>query len=278
MAKRQTIEVDGRTISVIRKRQKNIYLRISLDGIITVTAPTRTSLAYISSFVRSKERWIERRAHEVATRREADARFAHDGTTVFVWGEPLTVTVREGAREDFGADAQASPGDASRTSYGIRVERRPRGATPGYRAWREDDLLVVRVYGTTSAPEERDALAITAVCTWLSRQLELRVEEILPTWEAEVGRTCSRIRLRHMMSRWGSCNVRTGSITLNTELAERPPACLDEVLCHELCHLVEPRHNARFHALMDLHCPTWRETKALLDERPLRRQGDSPHA
>jgi len=30
---------------------------------------------------------------------------------------------------------------------------------------------------------------------------------------------------------------------------------------HELCHLLEPSHNARFHALMDRYYPRWREAR-----------------
>ncbi|MBP5338428.1 MAG: M48 family metallopeptidase [Prevotella sp.] len=30
-------------------------------------------------------------------------------------------------------------------------------------------------------------------------------------------------------------------------------------MVHELCHLIEPSHNARFHTLMDKYFPRWRE-------------------
>ena len=32
-------------------------------------------------------------------------------------------------------------------------------------------------------------------------------------------------------------------------------------MVHELCHLLEPSHNARFHALMDKYFPRWREAR-----------------
>ena len=67
-----------------------------------------------------------------------------------------------------------------------------------------------------------------------------------------------------MKSRWGSCTPATRAIRINTNLAAYPPACLEFVVAHELVHLMEPSHNARFHALLDVYCPRNRETSALL--------------
>ena len=41
-------------------------------------------------------------------------------------------------------------------------------------------------------------------------------------------------------------------------------ASIDMVVAHELVHLMEPSHNARFHALLDTYCPRNREASALL--------------
>jgi predicted metal-dependent hydrolase len=83
-----------------------------------------------------------------------------------------------------------------------------------------------------------------------------------------MGVRCTGVRLRIMTSRWGSCNVRTGRITLNLELACHPASSVESVVAHELCHLLEPSHNARFHALMDGFCPWWRDAKTELNSLP----------
>ncbi len=45
---------------------------------------------------------------------------------------------------------------------------------------------------------------------------------------------------------------------------------LDEyVVVHEMIHLLEPTHNARFVALLSQHYPTWREARAELNDLPL---------
>ena len=54
------------------------------------------------------------------------------------------------------------------------------------------------------------------------------------------------------------------TITINSQLAHYDRRCLDYVVCHELCHLYEPSHNARFHALMDRFYPGWKAVRKLL--------------
>lgn len=60
-----------------------------------------------------------------------------------------------------------------------------------------------------------------------------------------------------MKTKSGSCNPASGNIRLNTDLAKKPRLCLEYVLVHELVHLLEPTHNARFVELMDRFMPNW---------------------
>lgn len=50
-------------------------------------------------------------------------------------------------------------------------------------------------------------------------------------------------------SRWGSCTPADGSIRLSSRMVGYPRWVIDSVLVHELAHLLEPNHNARFDAL-----------------------------
>lgn len=75
-----------------------------------------------------------------------------------------------------------------------------------------------------------------------------------------------------MKTRWGSCNPATRSIRLNTELAKKPPECLEYIVVHEMAHLIEPTHNARFTALMEMLMPTWPHLRRLLNQLPVRHE------
>jgi predicted metal-dependent hydrolase len=48
-----------------------------------------------------------------------------------------------------------------------------------------------------------------------------------------------------------------GRPNLNTDLAKKPRECLEYILVHELLHIIEPTHNARFQALLHQYMPKW---------------------
>jgi len=52
-------------------------------------------------------------------------------------------------------------------------------------------------------------------------------------------------------TRWGSCSVDTGRIRISDRLAGFPDWVIDYVVVHELAHLVESGHNARFWDLVN---------------------------
>ena len=237
----QVMRMAGYDVQLTRKRVKNINLRVTPEGAVCVSAPRWLPLSEIEAFVESRSSWIGRAIRRGTSKRERFDLRCDEGSQVVVWGAPLTCRIMG-----------ESPGIGRRTcSFEVR-----------------DECLSVYVRQDL-ADEGREASEMRSrlLADWLATQVLERARERMPLWEDVVGRRCSRIRVREMKTRWGSCNVRTGAITLNAHLAQHDPACLDYVICHELCHLHEPSHNARFHALMDGCYPRWREVRKLLEGR-----------
>lgn len=83
----------------------------------------------------------------------------------------------------------------------------------------------------------------------------------------EHGLEFTRVSIRAQRSRWGSCS-RVGAIALNFRLVQMPALVRDYVLIHELMHLRQQNHGARFWALVERACPGYRDA-----ERWLRRSG-----
>jgi predicted metal-dependent hydrolase len=71
-------------------------------------------------------------------------------------------------------------------------------------------------------------------------------------------------QLLAMEKQWGSCSP-AGRMSLNPSLIKAPVHCVEYVLIHELCHLIEHNHSKRFYGLLDRHCPDWRASKRELD-------------
>lgn len=72
------------------------------------------------------------------------------------------------------------------------------------------------------------------------------------------------IRILTMQTQWGSCSP-TGRLTINPHLVKAPRECIDYVILHELCHLVEHNHSDKFYRLMHQLMPEWESVKFNLD-------------
>lgn len=229
------LTVGDLTVELVRTRVKNVNLRVRRNGSVRVSAPGHVPLAEIERFVASKRDWIEDRLRMVQRAAEREHAGLQEGDVVRLWGRelPLRIETVKTAREEA--------------------------------AFQAGEALIVRLLsrwqGNDEVCREHRAKLVDAL---LRTQLQEALPPLLQRYEAQVGVHASQVRIRRMRTRWGSCNTRTKAITINLQLAELPPKCLEGVVVHELCHLIEPNHGSGFYALMDRHFPTWREVRAQL--------------
>lgn len=127
------------------------------------------------------------------------------------------------------------------------------------RSWIEKNLVKLQNSPTAKAAEATHA----EVEAWRA-VVKACVPPLIAAWEPIMGVKAGKLAYRNMTSRWGSCQPSTGRICINVRLALYPPECLEYVVVHELCHLLERGHGPRFHALMDTFMPDWRERRAKL--------------
>lgn len=79
------------------------------------------------------------------------------------------------------------------------------------------------------------------------------------------GGTYRRITIRDQKTRWGSCSAK-GTLSFNWRLMLAPPAILDYVVVHELCHLTHMNHSAAFWAAVEAVCPDYRTCRKWLKD------------
>ena len=241
---------DGWTapVTITRKHVRNLNLRVHADGAVTLSIPWRTSDATAQEFLNRKASWIRDRTDRRTTQTEEALVpiTGPDAGTLPLWGELID------AAEVIGLDSPTvAPSTFARLINGNAL-------TPGREASSIQALAAL-------SPEELQA----RIDALYRREIAAVLPAAVTRVEAATGTHATRWSVRRMKTRWGSCTPKTGAIRINSALAAYPPECLDYVVAHELTHLLEPSHNARFHALLDRFCPKNREIAAIL-KRPAR--------
>lgn len=232
MGEQFIVHVGPTDVLVTAKRVKNVNLRIGSDGQAHMSVPAHMTRAEAERVALRHEAWFAENTAHAKKRRAERQRFEPvdyvTGEHIMVWGRPTTLRV-------VGADETQVPCELVGDELVVRD-----GGSPSWRA--------------------------TALEQWLQQQLLERLDELFLDCTMAVGAIPTKVTVRRMKTRWGSCTPSNGRIRMNTALAECPPECTRMVLVHELCHLHVRNHGAQFQALMDLHAPGWRVTQRWLDE------------
>lgn len=233
---RTQIQLGDLAVEVVRKDIRNIHLSVHPPtGRVTLAAPARLSLDTLRVFAISKLGWIRQQQRKLLEQERETPREYLDRESHYVWGRRHLLKLIEGDH----------PPSVELGHNRILLRLRP-GTSPSKKA----ELL--------------DA--------WYRAQLKAELPALVSKWEPLLGVKVDRCFVRRMRTQWGSCNPRTRSIRLNTDLAKKPRECLEYIVVHELIHLLEPTHNDRFLALMDRFMPRWPSHRDTLNRLPVRHE------
>lgn len=230
------LQIGDIPVDVVLKEIKNVHLSVlPPTGRVRISAPKHMSLDTLRIFAISKLDWIRQQQAKLQGQERETPREYVTRESHYVWGKRYLLTV---------AESDEPPG----------VELTPRRL-----------FLHVRP-GTGTA--RRQAI----VEDWYRERLREAAWPLLARWQRLLGVKLERWYVQRMKTRWGSCNHRARTIRLNSELAKKPPECLEYIVVHELVHLLEPTHNARFVALMDQSLPRWQLYRDTLNRLPVRQE------
>ncbi|MFM7162322.1 MAG: M48 family metallopeptidase [Planctomycetaceae bacterium] len=215
---------------------KNVHLSVHPPvGRVCISAPERMKLETVRLFAVSKLDWIRRQQKEIRAQAREPEREYLDRESHYVWGRRCLLVVIE--RDE-------PPGIV------LRHSRLQLGLRPG------------------TPVATRRAIAES----WYREQVRQAVPDLLARWQPILGVEATGFYVRRMRTRWGSCNPTARTIRLNTDLAKKPRECLEYIVVHELVHLLEPTHNARFVALMNRFMPRWQDHRKTLNQLPVRHE------
>ena len=231
-----TIELGDIAAEVIKKDIKNIHLSVYPPaGRVRISAPHRMNLDTIRVFAISKLGWIKQQQKKLREQERETPREYLDRESHYVWGKRYLLKVIE------------------------------RDAVPTVELKHAKMQLRIR-------PGTNDEKKQAIVEEWYREQLKQTVPSLIARWERLIGVKVERFFVQKMKTKWGSCNPASRSMRLNTDLAKKPSECLEYIVVHEMVHLLEPTHNARFMSLMDEFMPHWRFCRAKLNRLPVRHE------
>ena len=75
-----------------------------------------------------------------------------------------------------------------------------------------------------------------------------------------------KLKIRTMKTRWGVCNIRDNSVTLNTKLIEYDIEKLDYVIIHELSHFIHFNHSKLFWNQVEKYKPNYKKIRKELKD------------
>ena len=100
---------------------------------------------------------------------------------------------------------------------------------------------------------DNQTLTCRKVIAWYKKQALADFSRRLEIFAAKLNVPTPPLTLSNAKSRWGTCNSR-GEVRLNWRLLQAPPHIINYVICHELAHLKEMNHSAKFWAVVSSIC------------------------
>jgi len=259
-----TFQVSGRAVSyTVRRnpRARRVWIRVGSDGTLVVVFPRWGRLGEAPALLEKHRAWVEKALERHGARAlQAGPPFG-SGSTVLYRGRALPLRVEAATRRRVRFSRRGFvvllPPDAAATSDERQAADEPDRGEDGQRR------LPFPLPSRPSSLDPRPSEASAALETWYRARAATVLAKRVSHFARQVGHRPGRITVRDTRSRWGSCSPK-GTLSFTWRLLMAPPAVLDYVVLHELCHLVRPDHSARFWALVGEHCPDYQSHRKWL--------------
>lgn len=206
---------------LVRRARRTVGLKVTQAGLV-VHVPQRLALSDIEAILFAKQLWI---IDKLATKqRDQLPQIAwQTGEKLYFLGHQIMLDVT-----------------LSNTNKGVCIS---------------DNTLTIR------QPNLADtALIVRKTIAWYKKEALKDFARRLEVFSVKLNLPTPKLLLSNAKSRWGSCNSR-GEIRLNWRLIQAPPSVINYVVCHELAHLKEMNHSAKFWAIVEKLDPNYKQAE-----------------
>ncbi len=196
------------------------------DGGLRVAAPVRTPLAEVEAFILKKARWVLKKLSERRAAPRPPVVNWTEGATIALLGTPVSIELLPG---------------------------------------RHDISLQDGRLGIGLAPRGGPAALRKRCIAWLKHWAHSLFAERMVLYAANLGVPRPAMTLSNARTQWGVCR-RDGHVRLNWRLIHLPLHLIDYVVAHELAHLREMNHSARFWRVVGGLYPDYKAARTELRE------------
>ena len=219
---------DSINYSLIKSSRKSIGIIVNSDGSVVVRAPQRATKKEIDDVINKRIDWILKHQKKFEQLGPAYSKWE------FVDGEKHLLLGNE---------------------YVLRVN------TGAFNTVRLNGKFIDVVCNNES-------MVKPLMVKWYTLKAnEMMPDIIMPVvnqFKSKYHRSPAKISLKNMKSRWGSCASKA-NISMNIKLIRSARSCIEYVMAHELCHLIQMNHSKNYYSLLTEFMPDWRERKKNLD-------------
>ena len=217
-------------IELTRKNIKNVHLSVHPpDGRVSISAPLNTRLEVARAYAISKLGWIRLQQDKLSKQSREKPREYIKRESHYLWGRRYLLNVF------FTDGKQHVTFDHKRINLFVRP-------------------------GSTRAKREE------VFYEWQKEILHDFVISMIEKWQPILKLRVHAYFLQKMKTKWGSCNHKSSTIRLNTELVKKPKDLVEYVIVHEMIHVLVPNHSQRFKDLVEKYFPNWQDLRSELNE------------
>ncbi len=211
---------NGETISYFleRRPRRTVGLKITAEGLV-VHAPRRIFESQLNQILQDKSNWI---LNKLQAREANQVEKVHwiDGEHLLYLGNDIQLQITLGACNKA--------------------------------------LIFDQPILSVTTPEPNNHVLISRkVIQWYKKQAALDFSRRLEILAAKLDVPTPPLTLSNAGSRWGSCNS-CGQVRLSWRLLQAPPHIINYVICHELAHLKQMNHSAKFWAVVEQLFPNYK--------------------
>lgn len=210
---------------VVHSERRTIRITVERDRKVVVRAPKQASEKAVSAAVEGKRFWIWQKVRDPHKYPDPAPR------KEYVTGETFLFLGQQ---------------------YGLSFTRKEKGEV----------RLVGREFEMATA-DRRNGDAVFR--SWYLAQAKEKMRPRIASLAADMGLAYSRIWIRDLKYRWGSC-APGGTLSFNWRIIQAPMIVVDYLIVHELAHVLEPNHSEDFWNIVAVHVPSWQRARTWLKQ------------